>query len=63
MKLPPSMHVLERGWLSSNNVLFTGKQRAVIVDTGYCTHQQQTLALVQSTLQVTLQRTTHLTLA
>nr|NDG07376.1 MBL fold metallo-hydrolase [Oxalobacteraceae bacterium] len=51
MKLPPSMHVLERGWLSSNNVLFTGPHRTVMVDTGYCAHEQQTLALVQHVLK------------
>ncbi|MFM8465637.1 MAG: MBL fold metallo-hydrolase, partial [Burkholderiaceae bacterium] len=51
MKLPPSMHILERGWLSSNNVLFTGKQRTALVDTGYCAHQTQTLALVQHVLK------------
>lgn len=51
MKLPPSMYILERGWLSSNNVLFAGRQRTVIVDTGYCAHQEQTLALVQHVLK------------
>ena len=51
MKLPKSMHVLERGWLSSNNVLFVGQHRTAIVDTGYCTHQDQTLALVRHVLK------------
>ncbi|WP_119964602.1 MBL fold metallo-hydrolase [Simplicispira lacusdiani] len=49
--LPPEITVFERGWLSSNNVLFTGKHSgAALVDTGYCTHGAQTLALVQSAL-------------
>jgi glyoxylase-like metal-dependent hydrolase (beta-lactamase superfamily II) len=39
------MRVLERGWLSSNNVLLTGTQPA-LVDSGYVTHAAQTLALV-----------------
>jgi glyoxylase-like metal-dependent hydrolase (beta-lactamase superfamily II) len=48
--LPPEITVFERGWLSSNNVLFTGPDGAVLVDTGYCSHAQQTVALVRSAL-------------
>lgn len=49
--LPPSIRVLERGWLSSNNVLlFDDDGQATIVDTGYVTHTDQTLALVRQTL-------------
>ncbi len=51
MKLPKSMHVLERGWLSSNNIVFLGKDQTAIVDTGYCQHEEQTLQLVQHVLQ------------
>jgi glyoxylase-like metal-dependent hydrolase (beta-lactamase superfamily II) len=51
MNIPPSMRVFERGWLSSNNVLFIGEEGAAIVDTGYLTHAGQTLALVQHELQ------------
>lgn len=44
--------VLERGWLSSNNIVIdAGEGSAVLVDTGYSTHAPQTLALVQSALQ------------
>ncbi len=43
------MRVFERGWLSSNNVLFTGAQPA-LVDSGYVTHSAQTLALVRHAL-------------
>lgn len=43
--------VFERGWLSSNNILFIGKDSTALVDTGYCTHADQTLALVQSALK------------
>ena len=51
IRLPPSMRVFERGWLSSNNVLFIGNEGTAIVDTGYLTHAEQTLALVQHELQ------------
>ena len=48
--LPEGMHVFERGWLSSNNILFTGGEKNVLVDSGYCTHSEQTLSLVESVL-------------
>lgn len=48
--LPASLHVFERGWLSSNNVLFTGDETA-LVDSGYVTHAPQTLALVSHALE------------
>lgn len=46
----PEMTVLERGWLSANGVLFTGADGAALVDSGYCTHAEQTLDLVRSAL-------------
>jgi glyoxylase-like metal-dependent hydrolase (beta-lactamase superfamily II) len=52
------MTVFERGWLSSNNVLLHGAQPgepAILVDSGHLLHAPQTLALVQHTLQQTLQ--------
>ncbi len=48
--LPASIRVLERGWLSSNNILFIGREETAIVDTGYATHSAQTLALVEAAL-------------
>ncbi|MDI9334059.1 MAG: MBL fold metallo-hydrolase [Cytophagales bacterium] len=51
INLPVGVTVFERGWLSSNNVLFIGKDSTALVDTGYCTHAEQTLALVQSALK------------
>jgi glyoxylase-like metal-dependent hydrolase (beta-lactamase superfamily II) len=42
--------VLERGWLSSNNIVFTQGKQTAVVDTGYCSHAEQTLALIRSTL-------------
>jgi len=49
-ELPPGLHVFERGWLSANNILFTDGDETVLVDSGYCTHAPQTLALVESVL-------------
>lgn len=46
MTLPASMQVLERGWLSANNVLFFDGDDATLVDSGYVTHAAQTVALV-----------------
>jgi glyoxylase-like metal-dependent hydrolase (beta-lactamase superfamily II) len=51
MKMLASMHVFERGWLSSNNVLFIGRDETTLVDTGYATHAEQTVALVKHALQ------------
>jgi glyoxylase-like metal-dependent hydrolase (beta-lactamase superfamily II) len=50
-ELPPGVQVLERGWLSSNNVLFLGAQSTALVDSGYCAHADQTLALVAAALR------------
>jgi glyoxylase-like metal-dependent hydrolase (beta-lactamase superfamily II) len=50
--LPAGLHVFERGWLSANNILFTHGEKSLLVDSGYCTHAPQTLALVESVLGV-----------
>jgi glyoxylase-like metal-dependent hydrolase (beta-lactamase superfamily II) len=47
--LPAGVRVLERGWLSSNNVVFASG-RAAVVDTGYASHAGQTVALVRHEL-------------
>jgi glyoxylase-like metal-dependent hydrolase (beta-lactamase superfamily II) len=47
--LPAGVSVLERGWLSSNNIVFARGTTAV-VDTGYVAHAPQTLALVRNLL-------------
>lgn len=44
--LPPGVVVLERGWLSSNNVVLRGPEDAAVVDSGYWTHSGQTVALI-----------------
>ncbi|MCE1190670.1 MAG: MBL fold metallo-hydrolase [Acidovorax sp.] len=48
--LPPEITVLERGWLSANNILFVGHRDTALVDTGYCTHAAQTVELVRNAL-------------
>lgn len=45
--LPPGVTLFERGWLSSNNLLLLGRGPTALVDSGYCTHAQQTVALVR----------------
>jgi glyoxylase-like metal-dependent hydrolase (beta-lactamase superfamily II) len=49
-KLPDGITVFERGWLSSNNILFQGSEKTALVDSGYCTHAEQTLALIRDSL-------------
>jgi glyoxylase-like metal-dependent hydrolase (beta-lactamase superfamily II) len=44
--LPAGMHVLERGWLSSNSVLFEEGEQLSVVDTGYISHARQLAALI-----------------
>ncbi|HRI18255.1 MAG TPA: MBL fold metallo-hydrolase, partial [Burkholderiaceae bacterium] len=43
---------LQRGWLSSNNVLLHGApgEGATLVDSGHCAHAEQTVALVRHAL-------------
>ena len=48
--LPGDIHVFERGWLSSNNILFDDGHESWLVDSGYSTHSAQTLALVKRQL-------------
>ena len=48
------IHVFERGWLSSNNVLCVGTGNHTLVDTGYVDHAAQTLELVESVLMRSL---------
>lgn len=44
--------VLVRGWLSANNLVFRdGAGGASVVDTGYLSHAEQTVALVQQALR------------
>ena len=49
--LPAGIHLFERGWLSSNNILFVSDTETALVDSGYVRHAPQTLALVEDVLQ------------
>jgi glyoxylase-like metal-dependent hydrolase (beta-lactamase superfamily II) len=49
-RLPPTLKVLERGWLSANNILGLDGDEASLIDTGYVTHAPQTVALVREAL-------------
>ena len=53
--LAPEITVLERGWLSSNSIVFRAAgaetdEGAAVVDTGYCAHAVQTGARVDAAL-------------
>ena len=49
--MPPTICVLERGWVSSNNILlFDDEDSATLIDTGYVAHNEQTLQLVRHAL-------------
>lgn len=48
--LPAGATVLERGWLSSNNLVLRSRDNNTVVDTGYVTHDRQTVALVDQVL-------------
>jgi glyoxylase-like metal-dependent hydrolase (beta-lactamase superfamily II) len=48
----PGLTVIERGWMSSNNVLLHGEGAgAVLVDAGHVLHAPQTVALVRRSLR------------
>ncbi len=48
--LPDSLVVLERGWLSANNILCLEGENATLVDSGYVAHATQTVELVSHAL-------------
>lgn len=50
LPLPASLLVLERGWLSANNILCFDGASATLVDSGYVTHAAQTVDLVEHAL-------------
>ncbi len=50
LSLPRQVRVLERGWLSSNNILFLEGERATLIDSGYVSHARQTVELVRQAL-------------
>ena len=52
--LGPGLQLLERGWLSSNNIVLDdvidGEACATLIDSGHCVHAAQTLALLRGAL-------------
>lgn len=50
MKLPESIQVIERGWLSANSIVLHQRGETVVVDSGYGAHAAQTVALVERAL-------------
>jgi glyoxylase-like metal-dependent hydrolase (beta-lactamase superfamily II) len=51
LKLPESIRVIERGWLSANNVVLHERAGATVIDSGYGAHAPQTLALLETALR------------
>jgi glyoxylase-like metal-dependent hydrolase (beta-lactamase superfamily II) len=49
--LPPTLMVIERGWLSANNIVFADDESTTVVDSGYVSHKAQTLALIKHALK------------
>jgi glyoxylase-like metal-dependent hydrolase (beta-lactamase superfamily II) len=50
LDLGPGLQVLERGWLSSNNILLDDGDGATLIDSGHFVHAQQTVALLRQQL-------------
>jgi glyoxylase-like metal-dependent hydrolase (beta-lactamase superfamily II) len=50
LKLPETIRVVERGWLSANNIVLHGAGVATVIDSGYGAHAEQTLALIERAL-------------
>ena len=48
--LPPGLTFVERDWLSANHVFARGDDGCVLVDTGYCTRRDLTLAIADRLL-------------
>src|SRR6185436_15681144 len=51
LNLPKGVQVLERGWLSSNNIVLRDPDGCTLIDSGYGSHVPQTLALVRHALE------------
>jgi glyoxylase-like metal-dependent hydrolase (beta-lactamase superfamily II) len=45
------MRVIERGWLSANNIVLHEGAEATVIDSGYGAHAEQTLALIDRALE------------
>ncbi|THF65084.1 MBL fold metallo-hydrolase [Pseudothauera rhizosphaerae] len=49
-RLPATVQVFERGWLSANNILLDDGEAATLIDSGYLSHADQTIALLRGAL-------------
>lgn len=49
--LPRTMEVIERGWLSSNHIVFADDDVTTVIDTGYVTEGDGTKRLIAQTLK------------
>jgi glyoxylase-like metal-dependent hydrolase (beta-lactamase superfamily II) len=49
-RLPATLLVLERGWLSANNIVGLDGDEASVVDSGYLTHGPETVDLLHQAL-------------
>ncbi len=49
-RLPATVQVIERGWLSANNILLFDGDTATLIDSGYISHAAQTVHLVRHAL-------------
>ncbi len=50
IRLPAEIQVIERGWLSANNVVLFDADGATLIDSGYVSHAEQTVALLRAAL-------------
>ncbi len=57
MPLPSNLQVIERGWLSANQVYLWSDNFLDVIDSGFCTHQSQTIELLNLKMQVLTDRT------
>ena len=49
--LPPCLEVIERGWLSSNHIVFAHDDVPTVIDTGYVTEREGTLTEIGRALK------------
>lgn len=50
--LPNNIHVIERGWLSANQIYIHDHTSVDVIDSGFCFHSVQTIQLMQSFLDL-----------
>ncbi len=50
-RLPATLQLIERGWLSSNSIVCDDADGATVVDTGYVSHAPMTVQLIEQALR------------